>query len=191
MCGAGRHPAQRPQPGSHPPPVRTRYNGAGRSPRCQRAGHSASSPARRCSSSISGGGALDAATGLRTDSVDPRPIIMPVLELLSRGPEAAEQVALAAAWHCGTGALERGASAGARRSARILAAGFAQVRWTRSGFIGHLVCGKSPRGCASSLGAPTRHDLALLAAPRGRRPSDPSAYPAAPYARSRSCYRAG
>jgi len=35
--------------------------------------------------------ALDEATGSRTDRVDPRPIVMPVLELLARGPEAAEQ----------------------------------------------------------------------------------------------------
>jgi PD-(D/E)XK nuclease superfamily len=37
--------------------------------------------------------ALDEATSLRTDGVDPRPIVMPVLELLARGPKAAEQVA--------------------------------------------------------------------------------------------------
>jgi PD-(D/E)XK nuclease superfamily len=36
--------------------------------------------------------ALDEATGRRTDGVDPRPLVMPVLELLAQGPEAAEQV---------------------------------------------------------------------------------------------------
>jgi hypothetical protein len=35
--------------------------------------------------------ALDEATGLRTDGIDPRPIVMPILELLARGPVAAEQ----------------------------------------------------------------------------------------------------
>ena len=35
--------------------------------------------------------ALDEATGRRTDAVDPRPIVMPVVELLAQGPEAAAQ----------------------------------------------------------------------------------------------------
>jgi hypothetical protein len=35
--------------------------------------------------------ALDEASRLRTDSVDPRPILIPVLELLAHGPDAAEQ----------------------------------------------------------------------------------------------------
>ncbi|RWQ22773.1 MAG: PD-(D/E)XK nuclease family protein [Mesorhizobium sp.] len=35
--------------------------------------------------------ALDVASGLRTDGVDPRPILTPVLELLAQGPDAAEQ----------------------------------------------------------------------------------------------------
>jgi RecB family exonuclease len=35
--------------------------------------------------------ALDEATSRRTDGVDPRPIVVPVLELLARGPEAAAQ----------------------------------------------------------------------------------------------------
>ncbi len=35
--------------------------------------------------------ALDEASRLRTDGVDPRPILIPVLELLAQGPDAAEQ----------------------------------------------------------------------------------------------------
>jgi hypothetical protein len=35
--------------------------------------------------------ALDEATGRRTDGVDPRPIVIPILELLAQGPEAAAQ----------------------------------------------------------------------------------------------------